>query len=237
MSKIIQKRISRLNLKTLNSLTVPNISIEFAPARIPPKRRRQTAAVAVWAVLMPITLTVFFLLCSIPILWPAIVAYLIWIHIDPAPERGGRPTVWMRELTIWRHFAQYYPISLKKETDLPPDRPYIFGYHPHGIIGMGAMANFATESTYFSQSFPDIKPHLLTLASNFRIPIYRDILLSLGICSVSKVSCASILSQGAGQAITIVVGGAAESLRARPGTNELTLKRRLGFIKLAIQYG
>ena len=98
-------------------------------------------------------------------------------------------------------------------------------------------------------------PHLLTLTSNFRIPLYRDVLLALGICSVSKASCSNILKKGAGQAITIVVGGAAESLSAHPGTADLTLRKRyvlfaifmsacaltkfcrLGFIKLAIQYG
>jgi len=42
------------------------------------------------------------------------------------------------------------------------------------------------------------------------MPIYRDILLALGICSVSKKSCSSILKSGPGQAITIVIGGAAE---------------------------
>lgn len=81
----------------------------------------------------------------------------------------------------------------------------------------------------------------------------------MGICSVSKQSCSNILRRGAGQAITIVVGGAAESLAARPGTADLTLRRRcvldliyfvhrfsllyvyvcfrLGFIKIAIQHG
>ncbi|KAG8997919.1 diacylglycerol O-acyltransferase 1, partial [Tulasnella sp. 427] len=130
----------------------------------------------------------------------------------------------------------------ESEVDLPADKPYVFGYHPHGfigegIIGMGAFATFATESTGFSKAFPGIKPHLLTLASNFHIPLYRDLLLSLGICSVSKKSCTNILSSGPGSAITIVIGGAAESLAARPGTADLTLKRRLGFIKVAIQQG
>lgn len=37
--------------------------------------------------------------------------------------------------------------------------------------------------------------------------------------------------------MTIVVGGAAESLSAHPGTADLTLKRRMGFIKLAIRQG
>ena len=92
------------------------------------------------------------------------------------------------------------------------------------------------------------------------MPFYRDILLALGVCSVSKQSCSNILKRGPGSAITIVVGGAAESLSAHPGTADLTLRRRsgpdsfdtfyffklvllnspvyrLGFIKLAIQHG
>lgn len=36
----------------------------------------------------------------------------------------------------------------------------------------------------------------MTLQSNFKIPLYRDILLALGICSVSMKSCANILKQG-----------------------------------------
>jgi 2-acylglycerol O-acyltransferase 2 len=58
-----------------------------------------------------------------------------------------------------------------------------------------------------------------------------------GVCSVSKPSCFNILSQGPGNAITIVVGGAAESLSAHPGTADLTLKKRYGFIKMAIRAG
>lgn len=120
----------------------------------------------------------------------------------------------------------------------------------------GAVATFATEGLYsvltllspvhvltiypatgFSKAFPGIRPHLLTLASNFQIPLYRDILLALGMCSVSKKSCSNILKAGPGSAITIVVGGAAESLASRPGTADLTLRRRLGFIKIAIIHG
>jgi len=137
----------------------------------------------------------------------------------------------------WKYFAEYYPVSFLKEVDLPADRPYVFGYHPHGIIGMGALVTFATEATGFSEAFPGITPHLLTLASNFKVPFYRDILMALGIYSVSKASCSNILKSGPGSSITIVVGGAAESLSAHPGTVNLTLRKRLGFIKVAIQHG
>ncbi|KAF5386409.1 hypothetical protein D9757_006670 [Collybiopsis confluens] len=146
--------------------------------------------------------------------------------------------------TRWKNELVVSEACLLETAELPPDRPYVFGYHPHGIIGMGALATFATEATGFSAAFPGIKPHLLTLASNFHMPFYRDIILAMGICSVSKRSCSNILKSGPGSAITIVVGGAAESLSAHPGTADLTLRKRhvdslisLGFIKVAIQHG
>jgi 2-acylglycerol O-acyltransferase 2 len=108
---------------------------------------------------------------------------------------------------------------------------------------MGAFAAFGTESLGFSQLFPGIKNTILTLDSNFRIPIYRDYALAMGLASVSRESCENLLSKGGpnnegmGRAITIVVGGARESLDAQPGTLRLVLKRRKGFVKLAIRTG
>ncbi|KAL1718115.1 diacylglycerol acyltransferase [Schizophyllum commune] len=208
----------------------------FVPAQIPPKRRMQMLAVALWSVMIALCVSAFLILCSFPPLWPILAVYYVWIRwIDQSPNHGGRSSEWARTSRFWRYFADYYPVSCT--ADLPPDRPYIFGYHPHGAHRRGALATFATEATGFSKLFPGITPHLLTLASNFRIPLYRDLILSLGICSVSKQSCSNILKSGPGSSITIVVGGAAESLSARPGTADLTLRRRLGFIKVAIQHG
>lgn len=61
---------------------------------------------------------------------------------------------------------------------------------------MGAIANFGTEATGFSRQFPGLRPHLLTLANNFNLPLYRELLLGLGIASVSMKSCQNILRQG-----------------------------------------
>lgn len=65
----------------------------------------------------------------------------------------------------------------------------------------------------------------------------------MGLASVSRESCENILSRGGpnnegmGRAITIVVGGARESLDAQPHSLRLVLKRRKGFVKLAIRTG
>lgn len=69
------------------------------------------------------------------------------------------------------------------------------------------------------------------------MPIYREYLLALGIGSVSKQSCERILAKGPGHAITIVIGGAQESLLSRPHHNELVLKKRLGVFKIAMKHG
>jgi hypothetical protein len=106
--------------------------------------------------------------------------------------------------------------------------------HSMPTLRRGAMCNFGSDSTSFSSGFPGVHPHLLTLTSNFTIPFYREILLLLGVCSVSKRSCERILRKGYGSAITIVVGGAAESLSAHPGTADLTLRRRYALCSISV---
>ncbi|WFD33431.1 2-acylglycerol O-acyltransferase [Malassezia cuniculi] len=197
----------------------------------------QSLAVFLWGLMLPLCVGLFFLLCSIPPLWPFLLVYFIWIRFDPAPESGGRRFHFMRSLFLWRWFAEYFPIKIVKTAEIPPTEKYLFAYHPHGIVGLSAVGGFGSEGAGFSRIFPGIRMHVLTLVSNFTLPIYRDFLMSMGFCSVSNKSCMSILSGKPGNAITILVGGAHESLRARPGYMDLTLKRRLGFVRIAMQTG
>lgn len=187
----------------------------------------------------------FFFLCSIPLLWPILMPYLVYVLNSKASTSGNLTyrSHFLRSLPIWEHFAAYFPATLHRTTPIPPTRKYIFGYHPHGIISHGAFAAFATEALGFAQLFPGITNTLLTLDSNFRIPLYREHALRMGLASVSKESCENILSRGGlngegmGRAITIVVGGARESLDSVPESMKLVLRCRKGFVKLAIRTG
>jgi len=149
----------------------------------------------------------------------------------------------MRRSKLWSLFASYFPARLHRTVELPPTGKYIFGYHPHGIISHGAFAAFGTESLGFNDLFPGITNTLLTLDSNFRIPFYGDYALAMGLGSVSRESIKNLLSvggrdgEGMGRAVTIVVGGAQESLNARPYSMQLVLNSRKGFVKLAITMG
>jgi len=87
------------------------------------------------------------------------------------------------------------------------------------------------------RKFPGINLRLMTLGMNFKTPFYREYLLSLGVADVSKESCDYILQKGPGNSILIVVGGAAEALDSRPGSYELTLANRKGFVRVALVNG
>jgi len=183
---------------------------------------------------------VFIGLFLFPLTFPLSVIYLIWMYIDRnTPKRGGRKLNWLREMKYWHYFRDFFPISLVRhpKAEFDPNANYLFVIHPHGIISIGAFCNFATESTGFSQLFPGIDLKLFTLSGNFRIPLYREYLMGLGLGDVSRESCDYHLNAKPGSSIGIVVGGAAEALDARPGTADLYLRKRKGFVKVGLNNG
>lgn len=174
----------------------------------------------------------------------------------------------------------------------------MIGYHPHGIIGMGAsksripaLANLLSCRSLFSSQSPTLEqmvrpvdscprrtrtdlgsssnsywilntlPRIEPPPSHSRQQLHHPPLPRLHplsrnlqrqhevVFQHSAAGCVSLFPltriradrvepfAGPGSALTIVVGGAAESLSARPGTADLTLKRRMGFIKLAMRQG
>ncbi|CCU78784.1 unnamed protein product [Blumeria hordei] len=220
-------------------------AIRWAPINIPLRRRLQTLVVLFHTLCMALSVSLFFFLFAIPIFWPLLVPYMLYCMYSTSSTSGdlSHRSPFLRSLSVWDLFATYFPARLHRSQNLIATRKYIFGYHPHGIISMGAFAAFCTESLGFANLFPGIENTLLTLDSNFRIPIYRDYALAMGLASVSKESCENLLSKGGinnegmGRAITIVIGGARESLNAQPGTLRLVLKRRKGFVKMAFRTG
>jgi 2-acylglycerol O-acyltransferase 2 len=223
----------------------PYQKIRWAPFHVPAKRRLQTLAVLAHCLCIGVTVSLFFACCANPLMWPLLLIYLMHVLNSKAHSDGSLRyrSEWFRSSYIWDLFAGYFPAKLHKTNDLPSTRKYIFGYHPHGIISHGAWAAFATEALGFAEKFPGITNSLLTLESNFRIPFYREYIMSMGMRSVSRESIVNILTRGGqngegmGRAVTIVIGGARESLEAQPGTLHLILKDRKGFVKIAVRTG
>ncbi|XP_044282718.1 2-acylglycerol O-acyltransferase 2-like [Varanus komodoensis] len=216
--------------------------VEFAPLRLPLRRRLQTAAVLQW-VFSFLALAQCCLLLFLGLLlgdgWALAALYAAWLYLDwDTPARGGRRSAWVRQWAVWRYFRDYFPITLVKTVDLDPSQNYLFGFHPHGVLVAGAFGNFCTEATGFSRLFPGLTPHLLMLPFWFKVPFFRDYIMSGGLVSSEKASVSHLLGhEGGGQVAVIAVGGPPESLEARPGALTLQILGRKGFIKMALQHG
>ncbi|XP_049644123.1 2-acylglycerol O-acyltransferase 3-like [Suncus etruscus] len=181
-------------------------------------------------------LTIFLLFTP---LWSLSVLYGVWLIIDwDTPQRGGRSFKWIRKCVIWNYMRDYYPVKLIKTAELPPDRNYVLGAHPHGIMCMGPGCNFAIGGTNTFEIFPGLRLNVGTLVNLFNLPVYRDYIMALGLCPVSRQSLDYLLSsRPSGQAVIIMVGGAQEALNAIPGVHRLTLRNRKGFVRLALRHG
>ena len=171
-----------------------------------------------------------------------VVAYATWVlYVDGAPRRCGRALRWLQLSRYARWLGGYFPIDLRKaspDADFGSDGVYLFGYHPHGIISVGCFTQFAFDGSGASKLFPGLRFHCATLTFNFKVPFFRELLLALGIIEVSARSIKNALDSGPGAAVVIVPGGASESLDASPGNDHvLTLRRRNGFFRIALQHG
>ncbi|XP_036975355.1 2-acylglycerol O-acyltransferase 3b isoform X1 [Acanthopagrus latus] len=183
-----------------------------------------------------IILMVYLLFTS---LWPLSTLYFMWMVMDwETPERGGRRTAFVRKWRVWEQLRDFFPIKLMKTAELSPNKNYILGCHPHGIMSAGAFTCFSTESCGFTDMFPGMRCTLAILAGLFRVPLFREYIMGAGLCPVSKPSLVHLLSKsGKGNAVVIVIGGAAESLSSSPGANTVVVRHRKGFVRMALEFG
>ncbi|XP_071951810.1 2-acylglycerol O-acyltransferase 2-B-like [Antedon mediterranea] len=214
----------------------------FAPLNIPLHRRIETFVVAIYCVLF-----LFggfgFLFLSFYLWWTSYwwlsALYYSWMYYDwNSSMEGGRRWEFVMKWPMWHYMANFYPMKLHKTAELDIDNNYLMGFHPHGVMSHGAWVHFGTEGTNFSGLFPGIRRTLLTLRGHFYFPVIRELLLMHAICDVSRTSLDFILGKsGKGNAAVIVIGGAIESLNARPNLHKLYLEKRRGFVKKAIVHG
>lgn len=118
------------------ALRVPRV--RWVPLRgVPLERRLQTAAVSLWVFLLFICLSVFAYCFLHPFLWPLLIAYIIFLHTDKAPETGGRRFDWARRWRIWNYFVDYFPVKLIKVVPFLWYRVYMSLFLITEILSLG----------------------------------------------------------------------------------------------------
>jgi len=227
-----------------------HLGIKWAPLNIPFERRKQTAAVLFFMILATCSIG---WVCGIGYLllfhtkdgWILTSLYLAWWAYDfNTCNMGGRRWNWFRNLFLWKYCRDYFPVRLVKTAELDPNRNYICGSHPHGLLCLGIGVTSCTPYCDIEKMFPNIYFRLLTLREFYIFPGLREIMTAIGMSAATKENLDSILGtmhnglRPKGQATIIVVGGAREVLRADITDRiVLVILKRKGFIKKALQYG
>ena len=169
---------------------------------------------------------------SIPWLSLLLALYLI-PYSDLCEQRGGRTTLYARGLPLWGWFERRFNLRLVPQGKLEPGQRYIMGLHPHGILPFGGMV--ALGGKLFERAYPGVDFRVLAATFCYYIPIYRDILLFGGAIDAARYSAKAALADG--RSLALVPGGATEALYAFDDHDVVYIKKRYGFIKLAVETG
>ncbi|KAG5477041.1 hypothetical protein LSCM1_05379 [Leishmania martiniquensis] len=209
----------------------------------PSERRLQSLVVSLFTFFtgIPICLAVIGLLLLSRYTAPLVVLYVGWIFTFGRPKHPQSKRLWFTRLFFWRYYGDYFPVRLviaePVRRRFHRERNYFFVYHPHGIHSFGAIVNFGLDQNDLPKLLSGLTIHLQTLAVNLYVPLWRQLAIWGG-CGDASASCIrKTLRSGPGQSIMLVVGGAEESLMAKPNSNDLLLLKRKGFIKIALQEG
>ncbi|KYN04776.1 2-acylglycerol O-acyltransferase 1 [Cyphomyrmex costatus] len=227
------------------------LGVKFAPLNESLERKLQELIVAIWIIIFVCgcfggcLITIYLLLYTKTIRY-ILLLYFLWMYYDwDTCSRGGRSefwTKWTKNNAFWRYFCNYFPLKLLKTVDLDPKESYLFIGVPHGIFSVGIFGSFATDVLKCKETFPGLEIRLIILSQHFKVPFLREYFHSLGACSSSLKSIKYLLSTPpknphTGRIIVLVVGGAAEMMESMPGTYRVIIKRRKGFVRLALKYG
>ncbi|XP_043580131.1 diacylglycerol O-acyltransferase 2-like protein 6 [Bombus pyrosoma] len=139
-------------------------------------------------------------------------------------------------------FCNYFPIKLVKTTDLDPNKLYLFCGFLHGTLSSGVYGAFATDIIGCREHFPGLEFRVVILDQFYKSPLYREYWRSNCALGSSAECIKQQLSTRpsppyTGKATVLIPGGATEVFESKPGTYRILIKRRKGFVKLALQNG
>ena len=191
--------------------------------------------------------------------WPFLAYLLYAFGIDQSNESGGKPWPWLQNHPIWQGYKNYFPGKTildftkqeleskfgyrfdKNEEGTPilfdkngERKLFVIGMHPHGIISHASVANWFIKPNPM-EWLGDIS--IGTIDLNVMFPFWREVMLWMGSIRVNKKGIFAALDKG--KHVGIIVGGAEEAVETKPGNGlqNLKLKDRKGFVKVALSRG
>lgn len=164
--------------------------------------------------------------------------FLLWtpIYLDMSEHHWGATAVSsaLKLPRVWKRVRENLKPRLIKTVDIKEQ--CVFGLHPHGFLPIVGVLNTAVNNDEFNKQFPEQNKRVIIAGSAcFVWFLIREILISAGVVDCSPFNFESWLNQG--YSVLVFPGGAHEALYAQPHDDRLDLKRKRGFIRMAMKRG
>jgi 1-acyl-sn-glycerol-3-phosphate acyltransferase len=140
-----------------------------------------------------------------------------------------------QNLKIWETIAEYFNVEIIfEDKSLIRKKSNIYAMFPHGILSIAHLF-LSTNACNFSQNIPlPERKRSAILDTLFAIPILGKACLQLGGINASRDTLSIALDDN--YSFTLYPGGVHEMMLSRRGEHILYLKKRSGFIKLALEH-
>ena len=162
------------------------------------------------------------------------------IPLQNLTRRQPQNFVERRSMEFWKTHFEYFPFSLvkgKEDMAFEKEKQYVFAVHPHGIH-CWVLNMMAFPDSPFDAEFGLVSEGRMTgLAATviFQIPVVRELFLSMGYVDASRSVANKALLNG--RNLFVCTGGEEESMRTVVGKDVVVLKKRKGFVRLAVSHG
>ncbi|KAI5060952.1 hypothetical protein GOP47_0023457 [Adiantum capillus-veneris] len=189
-------------------------------------------ALAIW--LCVIHLVIFLLILMVfvlPFRWSLTLgAVLVTLMVIPLFEKSALAEFVSR--FVCKHGPGHFPVTvvIDDKDALDPNQAYVFAVEPHAVIPLGVVG--LCENTGL---LPLKKLKGFASSAVFYTPILRHVWTWLGLAPAKRKLVVDSLKQG--YSCVLIPGGVSEMLYMEPDREVVYLKKRFGFIRIAIEMG
>jgi 2-acylglycerol O-acyltransferase 2 len=182
-------------------------------------------------------LWILFCLAAIIVAPLSSITHVAWIPLVVSICTPPIAAPWLLRLWIFQCMPKYFAYREIVEDDddvlgdLMKERAFIFTAVPHGVISYGGICSAIVRADQpFLTQLPTAAATVI-----LRLPFMKNVLGVFGLVDASKGPLTRRLESK--QHVVLYLGGIAELFLSSTSVEKLYLKKRAGFIKLALQTG
>lgn len=172
--------------------------------------------------------------------WPLVLLYLMWMYRDRnSCENGGKPYYRLVNTNYTSTNIDYFPIRVHgvENCKLKPEKNYMLVNLPHGLYVWG-ITSLIQSPKHMRTLFTHHKFYLAFLTLLFHLPIARELIYTRNLISSSAKAIDFMLKDpDGGNVVVITPDGLRGILLTEKGQHSCYLKKRKGFVKLALKNG